>query len=206
MGKKIVFVIEHLEPVLTRWMLLEYRHASMIVGKESLVFTNVGRPEWRKRLEALGTVYEQSVADVFRGKRLLVLDPSAGKMLEPGDFAVVDAVVVGGIMGDHPPKGRTWSLLTSRLENPVARSLGDKQLSIDGAVYVAHRVMLGKRLVEIPLVEGVEIELEPLPGVRRSLRLPFAYPLVDGKPLLAPGLEDHLRRTLLYEEHRLLES
>ncbi|MDK2383579.1 MAG: SAM-dependent methyltransferase [Candidatus Korarchaeota archaeon] len=206
MGEDIVFVVEHLEPRLSTWMLLEYRHVSMIVGAGRAVFTNVSRPEWRRLLSPLGRIYGETVARVFAGKRLLVLDPAADRLLEPGDYDEVDAVVVGGIMGDHPPRGRTWSLLTARLRNPVIRSLGDRQLSIDGAVYVAYRVWRGARLDEIPLVEGVELELEPLPGIRRTIRLPFAYPLVGGRPLLAPGLEEHLRRTILYEEHLFLQG
>jgi ribosome biogenesis SPOUT family RNA methylase Rps3 len=202
---EIVFIIEHLEPVLSRWMLLEYRHASMLAGCERLVFTNVRKDEWREALKPLGRVVKESVAEAYRNARLLVLDPSAEKLLETRDFAEVDAVVIGGIMGDHPPRRRTWSMLTRRLEKPLPRSLGDKQLSIDGAVYVALQVFKGSELKDVELIEGVEVELEPLPGVRRVLRLPFAYPLVDGRPLLAPGLVQYLRRGLLYDEQRLLE-
>ena len=200
MGKSIAFVIEHLEPVISRWMLLEYRHASRIVGSHKLVFTNIARSEWRRMLEPLGMVMEGRVAEAYRGRRLLVLDPTADTLLSPQDYENVDAVVVGGIMGDHPPRHRTRSLLTSRLRNSSTRSLGGRQLSIDGAIYVAYMVMQGSELRNIPLVEDVEIRLPELQGVERSIRLPYAYPLVDGRPLITPGLEEYLRNMLPYEE------
>ncbi|PIY60292.1 hypothetical protein COY95_02530 [Candidatus Woesearchaeota archaeon CG_4_10_14_0_8_um_filter_47_5] len=35
------FIIEHMEPELYPWCLLEYRHISQIVGKGQVVFTKV---------------------------------------------------------------------------------------------------------------------------------------------------------------------
>ena len=37
------FIIEHLEPELYDWCLIEYEHISKIVGKENLIFTNINK-------------------------------------------------------------------------------------------------------------------------------------------------------------------
>ena len=36
-----IYIIEHLEPKIGRWTLIEYAHISKIVGKRSLWFTNI---------------------------------------------------------------------------------------------------------------------------------------------------------------------
>ena len=38
--KRQIYVIEHLEPRIYRWCVIEYKHISKIVGKENLWFTN----------------------------------------------------------------------------------------------------------------------------------------------------------------------
>ncbi len=198
---KLDFVIEHLEPRVSTWVLLEYLHAASIVGPDSLVITNVP-PGDRERLRDAGLrlVYGESVARLYDPERLLVLDPRAEHPLRPADMLGVDAIVVGGIMGDHPPKGRTWELLTRRLRGARVRHLGPGQLSVDGAIYVAHTVAAGLELGLIPLVEGVSLSWRAPLGVEQVVDLPFTYPLVGGKPLLPPGLEEYLRRGAMYEE------
>jgi len=39
--RKALFVIEHLEGEVGKWVLLEYKNVARIVGKENLVITNV---------------------------------------------------------------------------------------------------------------------------------------------------------------------
>ncbi len=198
---RVDFVIEHLEPRVSTWVLLEYAHAASIVGRDALVVTNVpGEGRERLRDAGLRLVYGESVADLYEPERLVVLDLKAEEPLRPADILGVDAIVVGGIMGDHPPKGRTWRLLTSRLRGARVRHLGLGQLSVDGAIYVAHMVSRGVELGLIPLVEGVRISWKAPLGLEQEVFLPFTYPLVGGKPLLAPGLEEYLRRGAVYEE------
>lgn len=193
-------VVEHLEPVLSPWLWLEYAHVSRLVGRDNILFTNVASEGERARLRALGYVSEKSVKDLLPEEELIVLDPQAEEELTPEDCRKHAYVVVGGIMGDHPPRGRTKLLLTSRLEKSAARNLGAKQLSIDGAVYVAREVCLkGRRLSGIELVEGVTLKLEgPLGSF--EVVLPFAYPLVRGRPLITPGLKEYLSRRAIYDE------
>lgn len=195
------FVIEHLEDHLSKWLVLEYEHASIIVGRENLVITNAGR--YAKELGRIaGLVLAERVDEVYPSDRLLVLDPDAETPLDRRDFDNCDAVVVGGILGDSPRRHRTRKLLTSRLPNARARTLGPHQFSIDGAVYVALQVLKGARLEEVPVRVGVEIEL-PEGGV---LELPYAYPLVNGKPLIYPRLVDYLRLEHDIERSKLVRE
>ncbi|BES81464.1 SAM-dependent methyltransferase [Pyrodictium abyssi] len=204
---KPLIVIEHLEDHVSRWLMLEYRHAKSLANNR-LVFTN-GR-EYCGKLAEIAPCYRESILDLEgilyteRG-RVIILDPSADRLLDPEEAARADAIVVGGILGDHPPRRRTWEMLTSRAEGMLARSLGPQQLSIDGAVYVALKALQGVHPSSVPLVHNprVEIPLDDLVSV--EVELPFSYPLVGGRPLFAPGLEELLARGLGYEEARELE-
>lgn len=108
--------------------------------------------------------------------------------------------MIGGILGDHPPKGRTWKYLTSRMEGVECRSLGEHQLPIYCAVYVAWMVWRGFNLEDIPLTFGVEINVESFSDVKHTIYLPYAYPIVDGKPYIPKRLENLLKRGLPYIE------
>lgn len=185
--KEPLFVIEHLEPRLSRWLLIEYSHAAEIAGR--LLVTNVKKASERRKLSKICEVRSESVAEIFRPRELLVLDPQARKPLTRRDFSGVSAVVVGGILGDNPPRGRTKILLTDRLRGCKARNIGKAQFSIDGSVFVAKEILRGKKLQDIPVVVEVEIPLEE----GHSVILPFAYPLVNGKPLIHPKLVEYLR-------------
>ena len=184
----LLFVIEHLEPRLSKWVLIEYEHASTIVGRENLAFTNVKRGF--KTLQKLGKVYRESAVGIFDREDTIVLDPKAEELLEPSDFEDARAVVVGGILGDHPPRGRTFSLITSRMKRARARSLGECQFSIDGAVYMALKVASGARLSEIPVANSLTLRCGDL-----EIHLPYCYPLVNGRPVISPKLIDYLLRT-----------
>ena len=83
------------------------------------------------------------------------------------------------------------------------RNIGPEQFSIDGAVFVALQIARGKRLEEIRTVSSPSFRLaDPIYGSEWEVTLPFAYPLVGGKPLMAPGLLELLRSGLAYEEYR----
>jgi len=181
-------VIEHLEPRLSKWVLIEYEHASLIVGKDNLAFTNVKRGF--KTLEKLGKVYRESAVELFDNEGVIVLDPRADKLLEPSDFNDVESVVVGGILGDHPPRGRTFTLITSKMRRARARSLGNRQFSIDGAIYMALKVAQGVELSDIPVADSLTLKCGDL-----EIYLPFSYPLVNGKPVISPKLIDCLLKT-----------
>ncbi len=131
----MIYVIEHLEPFLSKWVCLEYRHISSIAGKRNVIFTNIKRESDAVRLRPFGGVIPQSVVEL-KLKRACVLDPAAKKALNPKDAERFSYLVFGGILGDAPMKGRTGKALTSKLHFP-SRNLGKKQMSTDTAVTVS---------------------------------------------------------------------
>ncbi len=213
---EIEVAIEHLEPRLSKWILLEYKHVSKMVGKERLHFTNIIQRKDIELLSKYGIVHKESIVKLIHKSKwdnVLILDPRSNKLLEPQDFTGRrNLVVIGGIMGDHPPRGRTYQLLTSRIlrENPrnvKVVSLGKHQFSIDGTAYMVLQVFKGRRITEIPIVKGVSIKLKAyVRDAELEIYLPFAYPLINGKPLLTPGLVDYLRHGILSEEVEIIEK
>ncbi len=190
MGKPPLIIIEHLESELSPWILLEYRHASKLAGKDNIMYTNVPL-RYHNILSLYGRVSEHSVLDIFDHGRLLILDPKADKPLSKNDLEGIDAVVIGGILGDHPPKGRTYKLLSSLAKGSLTRNIGEGQYSIDGAVYVVLEVFRRGCLECIDYIDGVELS-KRIGNEEIKVFLPFRYPIVDNRPFLAPGLKEYI--------------
>lgn len=185
----MLFVIEHLEPKLSEWLRIEYSHAADIVGRD-LMITNVKKPDEFRKLAKIARVERKRVGEIFDQRELIVLDPRAGKKLSPADVRGKRAIVVGGILGEEPPLGRTKELLTKMLSRAHARNIGRHQFAIDGAVYVARQVSGGVPLEEVPVQQGLELKIER----GHSVLLPYAYPLADGRPLVSRELIAYLKR------------
>jgi ribosome biogenesis SPOUT family RNA methylase Rps3 len=207
---KPLIVVEHLEDHFSKWVRAEYEHAKIIVG-DRFVVTNAGR-FCSEIAEVVGAenCFKESILSLqgvlySNPSHVIILDMRADKPLTPGEAGNAEAIVIGGILGDHPPRGRTWSQLTSKAlrEGMKARHLGMYQLSIDGAVYVAYQVLRGRSLDEIELVLNPVIEVELGDGFVREIELPFAYPRVRGKSLIYKKVVELLRSGLGYEEYRL---
>jgi len=77
--------IEHLEPKLSRWLWYEYESASKIIGRDSILFTNVKNERERAKLQKLGEVRRESVLEICPSERILILDPRAPKPLRPSE-------------------------------------------------------------------------------------------------------------------------
>ncbi len=185
-------IIEHLEPVLSKWLFLEYVHAAELAKPVPVTITNVKKEEERAFLSRYVPARREGVSQLgIPPEELIVLDPQAPTRLEPEDFLEPVYVVVGGIMGDYPPRGRTRDLLTRKLSGARARNIGPGQFPIDCAVYVAVAVAKGLSLDEIPVLDTLEIKTCEY----HSIVLPYAYPLKDGKPLIS----EEVLHYLLYE-------
>ncbi len=197
--------IEHLEPKLSRWLALEYEHSASI-ARGALVITNCD-PAVQALARRLGVpCYRESIVELegrlYRSRdEVIILDPQAPEPLTPEEARAAAVIVVGGILGDHPPRGRTRRLLTSRMPGARARNIGRHQFSIDGAVYVALRVVEGARLSDIPVQVGLRLTVPTAYGLEVEVELPYAYPLVGGRPLVHPLLPELLARGLAYEEY-----
>ena len=55
------FIIEHLEPRLYKWCLIEYKHISDIIAKKSLIFTNLKNKKYADKLKNSGEVFKKSI-------------------------------------------------------------------------------------------------------------------------------------------------
>lgn len=196
-------IIEHLEPVLGKWIWLEYRHVSRMVGRENLLFTNIKNKRERLKLKELGMTSRKSLSQSKElGGTQIILDPKSKVSLLPEDFTSDTCLVVGGILGDNPPIGRTNLALTRKLPNLAGRNLGPHQFSVDGAVYVAIQIASGKRITDIPIKLGAETNVSR----KHVTILPFAYPLIGGKPLMAPGLRKYLKREIFEDEEVMFRT
>ncbi|MDI6643112.1 MAG: SAM-dependent methyltransferase [Candidatus Hodarchaeaceae archaeon] len=184
------FIIEHLEPKMSEWLYIEYLHAARIVGRDKLLITNVRKKSEFYRLSKLARVERKRTRELFKQSELVVLDPRAKKKLSPAELKRKRAVVIGGILGEEPPLGRTKELLTKSLPRASARNIGKFQFAIDGAAYMAKQVSEGKSLKEVPVQHGLEVHISK----GHSVLLPYAYPIVGGKPIISRQLIAYLKR------------
>ncbi len=196
MEEKPVIVIEHLEEQLGIWLFLEYRHSSQIYGEKYLWFTNLPS-KYHRLLNRYGEVLDNSIVELINrndigSDEVIILDPKADRELSYNDLVIHRYIVIGGILGDHPPRGRTWKLLSNKLHNVETRNIGDGQYSIDGAVYYVDYLWRNRSMQGFRYVDGVYIETS-----EGEIYLPHRYPLVDDKPLLTPGLVEYLRENRL---------
>ncbi|NJE26262.1 hypothetical protein E3E22_06430 [Thermococcus sp. MV5] len=187
-------VIEHLEEI-SEWLWLEYSHVSKWWGNK-LIFTNV-REDEREKLAKLGNVVSESVVRFpFDRSKIIVLDLQAEEELKPEDIEEDTIIVVGGILGDAVPKGRTKEFITSKMDGVKVRHIGKPQYSIDGASIVAKLIADGKRLKEIEYEENPTIRLDEF----SEITLHYAVPKFDGKLLLTPGLIELQKKMLGFDE------
>lgn len=180
----MTFVIEHLEPRLFKWCFLEYSHISSFVGKENLLFTNIKS----EKLKEFGKVEPKSVKELHFDKAC-VLDPEAKEALTPEIAKKFDYFIFGGILGDDPPKVRTKAELTKFLPYP-SFNLGKAQMSTDNAVIVTKMIVDGTQLSELEFQDGIDVPI----AEGEEVHLPYKYLLLNGKPLLAPGIVGMLKK------------
>ncbi len=203
----IIVVIEHLEPCINRWLLTEYEFVSEIF-KNRVIFTNVTKEHERLLLEPLGVIHKVSVAELLQNEdNVIVLDPSAEEKLNVNDLKMNKYVVIGGIMGDNPPKGRTKLLITSRLKNASSRNIGKKQFTIAGAAYILRQVELGKDINDIKYVFGLKIKKRLSKSIEIEVELPYAFPIDErGNIVLPRNYENVVLDYAPIYESRLLTS
>jgi len=186
---KPIFIIEHLEPQLWPWCIIEYKSISKLVGKDNLWFTNINKKDTHK-LSKYGQVYQKSIKnlDIEFGKAC-ILDPDATKTPSPKDAKSFQYFIFGGILGDDPPRKRTAPELTNFIPQAHKRNIGKEQFSTDNAVYVANEIINGKSLKEIPFQDTIEIPINKV----ESTILPYRYPLIKGKPRISQELITYLK-------------
>ena len=182
-----IYIIEHLEPEVFPWCLIEYQNISRIVGKSNLWFTNIRKKN--KNLEKIGKVFSKSVSELNL-ENACVLDPAAKKTLNLKEAKHFDYFIFGGILGDYPPRKRTAPELTSKIKNAKARNIGKKQFSTDNAVLVTRKIARGFPLSKMRFINKLTIKINEI----ESIELPYCYPIINGKPQISPELVTFLRK------------
>jgi ribosome biogenesis SPOUT family RNA methylase Rps3 len=183
-----VYIIEHLEPRVWKWCVIEYKHISSTVGKKNLWFTNVKKGS--KELEKYGRVIRESAAEL-KLKDACVLDPESDNKLTPAAAGKFRYFIFGGILGDYPPRKRTKDELTSKFKRIASYNIGKEQMSTDNAVKVVKEIYDGTPFENMQFKD--EIEIRTAEG--ESVMFPFRYLVIGGKPFISKELVEYLRKT-----------
>lgn len=207
---KTLLIVDNWEKFLSPWLLSEYSFVADLF-RGDVVFTNVTSEGMLQVLNTLAKATPKNLREFLEvtgipvGK-VIILDPTADEELRPEDLKGVEAVVIGGIMGDHPPKKRTRELITSKLTEAKARNLGREQLTIAGAAYVLKKICEGLTIREVDMRFGLTIRLTIL-NSDVEVFLPYAFPYEGGKPVLPNEyLKVVAMRSLYYESVELEDS
>jgi len=190
MIKKPILVIEHCEPNLSEWLMLEYKHSVKIWGKNT-VFTSVTDKKTINILKTIAKTEKKNVKELLNNKKCIILDPQSKKTLKTNDFTNLYAIIIGGILGYEKPKGRTKKLISDKYKFET-RNIGKIQLTIDGAVFITKEIASGKKLEEIEIAYELEIAHDSI----HSTVLPFGYPIVNNKPIITPGLLEYVKKDI----------
>lgn len=136
--------------------------------------------------------------------RVCLLDLRGKKVLEPSERLDYDAYVFGGILGDHPPKDRTFALRPLFTES---RNLEEVQMSTDTAILVTELIVNGQiNIKDIPFITNPEIQNVDDPkssvvmeGFRYvSDRLDLNTGKLVQKTHEQPLMSDFIKNTLLF--------
>lgn len=184
---KPIILIEHLESKMWPWCMIEYESISKIIPKDQLWFTNIKDQE--SKIKKFGKVSKESVKEIHLEKAC-ILDPNAIKTLTPEESKKFNYFIIGGILGDYPPKARTKEELTNKIRGIEARNLGAEQFSTDNAVYVLNEIIKGNKLETMKFQNTLTIKINKV----ESIDLPYSYPLVKGKPRISSKLLNYIKR------------
>lgn len=185
-----IYIIEHLEPKVFPWCLIEYKSISKIVGKDNLWFTNIKSSDKNSiELKKYGKVINQSVKEL-KLSDACVLDPQAPNLLTPTSSKNLKYFIFGGILGDYPPKKRTKKELTQFILKAKQYNIGKKQFSTDNAIFVVHEIATGKPMEEMSFKNKLIIKINDI----ESVILPYYYPIVKGKQRISEELVNFIKK------------
>jgi len=184
------YVIEHLEPRLFKWCILEYKHISRMVGKNNLIFTNLKNSLQKNKLRKFGRTNLKK-AEALNIKNGILLDPGAENKLTYSDCKKYDYLIFGGILGDYPPRKRTKHAFEEIPETWIRRNLGKIQMPTDTAVRVAHMIANGKKLSQIEFIDSPSLKM----GKNEEVNLPYRYVAdKDGSPIISKEIVEMIKK------------
>lgn len=184
------FIIQHLEPELGKWSLIEYKHiSSFLGGPEKLWITNVKELTKQDELKDYATVIPEGVG-TLNLENVCILDPEATQTLTPEEAQSIDYFLFGGILGGYPPKKRTEKELTQFMpKDYIVRNIGTYQMPTDSAVFTVNEIAKGRKFEQIEFKDRPEFNISQY----EVIQIPMRYAVVNGKPLVSPDLLEHWR-------------
>lgn len=191
----MLYIIEHMEPGFSEWVVLEYSQIIRDVGPENLLLTSLPQgtteEDIPKPLLDLGLRWttEECISFVQK-ERVCLLDPAATTDLVPQDALSYDYFVFGGILGQHPRVDRTGILREKY--GFAGRRLGSLQMTTDTAVRTTSRIIGGTAFEDIPFIDYPEIRFNKY----ESTEMPFRYIVADGKPIMPEGMLELIEKDL----------
>eukprot|EP00124_Ichthyophonus_hoferi_P001944 Ihof_evm7s117 gene=Ihof_evmTU7s117 len=132
------YIVENFEETIGLWVKSEYKHMVNVVGADNVVIANVDAKKKEQLDPSIPTDPRHGWDMGFDPARVCLLDLRAEKELGPEDKGAFDAVIFGGILGDHPPRDRTGALRTHGF---TTRVLGNRQMTTDTALLVCHLIL-----------------------------------------------------------------
>ncbi len=177
-----VIVIDNMEAYTSMWLAAEYGEASRVAEEHgiNLYITGLIPGELESILAKRGIKILREAESLCNRPDAVLLDMRASKTLDPLEALGVSCFIIGGIMGDHPPRGRTI-LLYHKYPYAAKRNLGRLQLSVDGTVKVLTKILSGTPVSEVEIMYPVKLTVNSPMGLV-EIELPFAYPVERGKP------------------------
>lgn len=146
---KHTIIVEHLDPELEDWQILEYKCIASECDANNTNFLLSGLSSVSATLKQLdlpdsqlsGQSVESLYSEPKQRRRVCLLDPKAEHDLSPEDGENFDVFLFGGILGDDPPRDRTGEL---RKLGFAGRRLGREQMTTDTAARVTRIVIQQK--------------------------------------------------------------
>jgi len=201
--KSKLIVVEHMEEYPTRWLIEEYSIAMNEAYKSGTLFLIAGvkDPSLASILARRKIPWTREHSwDLYDLPGTIVLDMWASRNLDPHEAESARIFVIGGIMGDYPPRGR-GRLLSCHYDWSSIRKIGDKQMSIHTTVWALGQIMRGTPAGKLPLCdEQASFELD-LGFSTVEITLPFAYPCdKNGRPNIPEKIRRILARGIIWDE------
>lgn len=223
----IYYIIEHLEDQIDAWIALEYNSIINRCGSHRVIFTNINESQLMELelfycyIKSMNIqYYTQSIVELRQSvdrfkslhrSNIVLTDMRTTHELSPDTSSAIQYIVIGGILGDNPPRDRAGYIRDSELFD--LRQLGEKQMSSDTAAYVSTLILDHKHtLTELQYIDDPEIDLTTTDQHRytlvqhndnddttdrefgESVSLPFRYILnpYTRQPEFPPGLYELL--------------
>ncbi len=198
-GRQII-VIDNLEVKASRWVVEEYVEAFHVARSSGfkLYVSGLVTPELEALLARRGVEILGDSRSLCNRPDSILLDLWAEKTLDPLEAWGASCFIIGGIMGDHPPRGRT-RLLYDKYPYAARRNIGPLQFSVDGTVKVLVKILKGMKVEEIKVEYPVTLEVKtPLGTI--VVELPYAYPLEGERPMVPEGIVRLIEKGIMWEE------